>query len=172
MGEQRGDGPVIAGVHPAQDAEVVAEAARLADALGRPLVCAYVTEDSYLVEWDRPEAREDASLHPDDVGPDDERVGLDLAARVTAVLGEETPVDGWTLRLLGGDPAKALARLADEVDARLLVVGTHQRGFAHALEERLGGSVALKLARDQRRAVVVVPVTRSRREDDARIARL
>lgn len=153
-------GPIVVGVHPKQATAVVAEAARLADAFGRELVCAWITDDSYLTEWDRPTVRDAASLHPGDLDADDERVGLDLASSITTALGESAPKAGWTLRILGGDPAKALVRLADEVDARLLVVGTHQRGFAHALDEWLAGSVATKLAHHQDRAVVVVPVSR------------
>lgn len=149
------NGAVIVGVHPDQSAAVVQEAARLADALRRTLVCAYVTEDSYLTEWDRADVREEASLHPSDVASDDERVALELAAAITTALGPGAPA--WTLRILAGDPSKALGRLATEIDARLLVVGTRGRGVERALEEWLGGSVAAHLTHDQSRPVVVVP---------------
>lgn len=166
--EHEGNGPVVVGVHPDQSTTVIAEAARLAEALSRPLVCAYVTEDSYLTEWDQPEVRTDASLHPQGVGRDDERLGLDLAARLTVALGDDSPVD-WRLRILAGDPAKALARLAEEVDARTVVVGTHGSGFSRAVEDWLAGSVAAHLTRDQRRPVVVVPVPRGKRHDADRL---
>ncbi|MGN6425402.1 MAG: universal stress protein [Leifsonia sp.] len=168
-----GEGPVIAGVHPGQACAVVVEAARLAAAIGRPLLCAHVGEDSYLTEWDRPGAREVASLHPGaaadlaaGAAPGDDSAEQaaqeELAASIARALdGEQT---GWTLRPLGGDPAKALARLADEVDARLIVVGTRQKGFAPALEEFLAGSVAAKLAHEQDRPVVVVPVSHAAAE--------
>src|SRR6185437_11566530 len=108
MTEQPGAGPVIVGVHPEQAAAVVREAARLASALGRDLVCAYVTEDSYLTEWDRAEVRDAASLHPGDVEADDERVALELAAAIGAALDAgDDPAAGatpsWTLRILAGD---------------------------------------------------------------------
>ena len=162
--EASGGGPVVVGVHPRQSTAVVAEAARFAAALGRPLLCAYVTEDSYLTEWDRAEIRQEASLHPDTVGADEESLALDLAASIAAALaggqGDGDGVSEWSLRLLAGDPAKALARVAEEVDARLLVVGTHGRSFGSALEEWLAGAVATRLAHDQRRPVVVVPAAR------------
>lgn len=164
------DGPVVVGVHPQQASAVVIEAARLANAFSRPLVCAWVTDDSYLAEWDHAALRDAESLHPDDLTPDDERIGLDLAASVTAALGADQPEAGWSLRILGGDPAKALVRIADELDARVLVVGTHQRGIAHALDEWLAGSVATKLAHHQDRTVVVVPVTRGEGAKSSRLA--
>lgn len=160
MSVEDSHGAVVVGVHPDQSVAVVQEAARLAVALGRPLVCAYVTEDSYLTEWDRADMREDASLHPADVASEDERVALELAAAIGAALtsshadGVEPP---WTLRILAGDPSKALGRVAAELGARLPVVGTRGRGVERALEEWLGGSVAAHLAHDQACPVVVVP---------------
>ncbi|MCI0155429.1 universal stress protein [Leifsonia shinshuensis] len=152
-------GAVIVGVHPDQCVAVVLEAARLADALERPLVCAYVTEDSYLTEWDRADVREEASLHPADVASAEEGIARELAAAIATALAPSggRPQPAWTLRILAGDPGKALARIGAELDARLLVVGTRGRGVEPALEEWLGGSVAAHLARDQVRPVVVVP---------------
>lgn len=160
MTDDSSRGAVIVGVHPDQSVAVVQEAARMADALDRPLVCAYVTEDSYLTEWDRAEVRDQASLHPVDVASEEENLALELAAAIGAALASLND-DGvhppWTLRILAGDPAKALGRLAEELDARLLVVGTRGRGVERALEEWLGGSVAAHLTHDQVRPVVVVP---------------
>lgn len=155
-------GPVVVGVLPGQPAAVTREAARLAVALDRALICAYVMEDSYLTEWDRSDLRGAASLHPADVAPDDERIALDLAAAIGAVLdhpgGTGSGAPEWSLRILAGDAAKALARVAAETDARLLVVGTRRTGIEHAIEEWLGGSVAAHLAHEQHRPVVVVPL--------------
>jgi nucleotide-binding universal stress UspA family protein len=150
---------VIVGVHPGQSMVVLAEAAQLAVELGRPLVCAYVTDDSYLTEWDRPGDVREESLHPADADADDESVAAGLAVAIEDTLASlpQTP-ESWTLRILNGDPAKALGRLAEEADGRLIVVGTHRRGFAHTVENWLAGSVGARLAHDQSRAVVVVPV--------------
>lgn len=188
-------GPIVAGVYPGQPVAVVQEAAALAARLDRALLCGYVTPDSYLTEWERADLRREASLHPEGVGPDDERLAIDLAAAITDALAD-TRVDaaeadgdaeaeasgagepggwaaaagpsgggmgrglsnGWVLRILAGDPSRALARVAEEVDAPLIVVGTHQSGFGHAVEEWLSGSVAVQLTRAQHRSVVVVPI--------------
>ncbi|MFJ8893711.1 universal stress protein [Leifsonia sp. NPDC102414] len=167
-------GPVVVGVYPGQPVAVVQEAAALAALLDRPMVCAYVTPDSYLTEWERADLRREASLHPEAVAPEDERLAVDLAAAITAALadassgassvsdavagGARALRGGWVLRMLAGDPAKALARLADEQDAAIVVVGTHQAGFGHAVEEWLSGSVAVQLTRAQLRSVLVVPI--------------
>lgn len=194
-------GPVVAGVYPGQPVAVVQEAAALAARLDRALLCGYVTPDSYLTEWERADLRREASLHPEGVGPDDERLAIELAAAITDALadtrmdgadaadaaeaadgatagepaaripGAQLPgagpsrggmgrglSNGWVLRILAGDPSKALARVAEEVDAPLIVVGTHQAGFGHAMEEWLSGSVAVQLTRAQHRSVVVVPI--------------
>lgn len=152
-------GPVVAGVYPGQPVAVVQAAAELAAALDRPLLCAYITPDSYLTEWERADLRREASLHPSGIAPEDERLAIDLAAAVTTALPDTRRLHGgWSLRILAGDPSKALGRVADEVDAALLVVGTHQAGFGHAVEEWLSGSVAVQLTRAQERSVVVVPI--------------
>ncbi|WP_285116749.1 universal stress protein [Leifsonia sp. fls2-241-R2A-40a] len=155
------EGAVVVGVHRGQSTTVVAEAARLADELGRPLLCGYVGEDTYLAEWDKPDAVAEESLHPTAVGAGDGEAALALSTAIGEALDEvrdDRPPPSWALRLLAGDPAKALGRLASEVDARLIVVGTRRRGMASALEDRLAGSVAARLAHDQLIPVVVVPV--------------
>ena len=173
-------GPVVAGVYPGQPVAVVQEAAALAAFLDRPLVCGYVTPDSYLTEWERADLRREAPLHPAAVAPADSRLAIYVAAAYPgAGSGAATAPDddadevaaaalsgagtrelhgGWVLRMLAGDPAKALARVADDVDAALIVVGTHQAGFGHAVEEWLSGSVAVQLTRAQTRSVLVVPI--------------
>lgn len=153
-------GPVVVGIHRDQAQAVLLEAARLAVELGRPLLCAYVSEDSYLTEWDKPETVAGESLHPTEVGSGEGDAVLALTDAVETVLaGADVSPESWSLRLLAGDPAKALGRLAAEADARLIVVGTHRRGFANTLENFLAGSVGARLTHDQGRPVVVVPVT-------------
>ena len=152
-------GPVLVGVYPGQAAAVVREAAALADAFSAPLLCAFVAIDSYLTEWERRELRDDASLHPADIDAGDDRVALDLGDSIgEALAGAEHLPYGWSLRVLAGDPARAIARVAVEVDARIIVVGTHRRGVGHAMEAWLSGSVAMSLCREQSTSVVVVPV--------------
>lgn len=152
-------GPVLVGVYPGQASAVVREAASLAEAFSAPLLCTFVAIDSYLTEWERRELRDDASLHPTDIDADDDRVALDLGDAIgMALAGARQLPQGWSLRVLAGDPARALARVAAEVDARIVVVGTHRRGVGHAMEAWLSGSVAMSLSREQSTPVVVVPV--------------
>jgi len=63
----------------------------------------------------------------------------------------------WTLRVLGGDPPRALDRLSQELNARLIVVGGPRPGITHRVEGLLGGSVGDWLARNQKCPVMVVP---------------
>ena len=157
------EGPVVAGVFPGQRAAVVTEAAALARLIDRPLLCVYVAPDTFLTEWDRADVRVAASLHPTDIGAADGQAAMKLSAAITATLQstEALPQD-WTLRILAGDPSRAIARVADEVDASLVVVGTHASGFGRAVEEWVSGSVAVHLSRALRCSIVVVPVGRER----------
>ncbi len=63
----------------------------------------------------------------------------------------------WSYHEDHGDPVRALTQLADEVDARYLVVGaTHPRVMRHLF--LFGGeSVGARLVRCQHRPVLVVP---------------
>jgi nucleotide-binding universal stress UspA family protein len=148
--------PLIVGVYPGQNGRVVLEAALIADELGLGLICAYVEFNSYLTEWGPAPGRREASLHPTNLDGIDERVALDLAESIRETLGGAA--QSWQLRILAGDPPKALARLADEVDARLLAVGTRSPGFARTVGEGLAGSVATRLSHTQPRPVLVIPV--------------
>ncbi|WP_431277141.1 universal stress protein [Leifsonia poae] len=162
MAEIRASGPVVVGVYPGQAVAVVVEAAMLAAEIDRPLLCGYVTLDSYLTEWEKGDRRQ-ASLHPVEVDRAEESVALELAGAITTALKDRPTLEqGWSLRILNGDPSQALTRLAEEVDARLVVVGTHGAGFGRALESWLAGSVATHLSRSVHRPVVVVPVEHRR----------
>ncbi|WP_091180774.1 universal stress protein [Paramicrobacterium humi] len=81
-------------------------------------------------------------------------VATRITERVSAVIVGQV---AWDFRLLGGDPAHALSRLADECDARLIVVGGVRKGISHELEDLLSGSIAASLTRLQQRPVLVVP---------------
>lgn len=61
----------------------------------------------------------------------------------------------WTYHEQRGDPAHALAQLADELDALYIVVGaTHSGGLRHLVG---GESVPKRLVRHQHRPVMIVP---------------
>jgi nucleotide-binding universal stress UspA family protein len=153
---------------PKQHPEVLGTAFTLAAKLSTPLLCAYVDEASYLVEWDPARSAHRLSLHPDKDDEDIRAVTADLEAVIEAALKDASadgaPVD-WTLRTLTGDPARALARLAAERDAPMIIVGTSERGVAHRISEALNGSVGTWLSHHQSRPVLVVPFRMTAHQD-------
>jgi len=159
--------PLLVGIMPKQHPEVLRAAAMLASRLSVPLVCAYVDEASYLVEWDPARSAHRLSLHPD---KDDDMLALatELKEQVQAAVDKQPSEGGsiqWSFRTLTGDPARALAQLAAEVDAPMIIVGTSERGFTHRLSEALNGSVGQWLSHHQSRPVLVVPYRMPAHED-------
>ena len=121
----------------------LAAAIGLATRLGAELhVVHSVTVDDYGIDPDSDEF--DAQCERNRAGERDE---IEAAMRGTGLI--------WTYHEQRGDPAKALARRAEEVDAAYIVVGATHPGALHHL---VGGeSVAKRLLRHQRRPVLVVP---------------
>lgn len=150
-----GPAPLVVGVLPGQYPEVLAAAASLADGLEVPLICAYVDEASYLVEWDPARSAHRLSLHPDVDDADIRAVTQELRSIVGAACDDLGVA--WTLRTLAGDPARALGRLAAEAGAAMIVVGTPEHGLGHRISEALNGSVAAWLSHHQSRPVLIVP---------------
>jgi nucleotide-binding universal stress UspA family protein len=152
--EDAAHGAVIVGVVPDLPARVLKEAARYALLLRAPLLVVHV-DVTRFVTYEDP----DGYVHsaPIDVNI---AVGEGELARVeaqtTAIL-EGHGVD-WSVRQLVGDPALAIKHLADDIDARLLVVGTRKRGFGESIREFFTGSVAARLAHRQHRPILVVPL--------------
>ena len=64
----------------------------------------------------------------------------------------------WTYHEERGDPARQLARLADEVNASFIIVGATEGGVVHHLVG--GDSVPKRLLHSQTRPVLVVPPDR------------
>ncbi|MDR6559675.1 nucleotide-binding universal stress UspA family protein [Arthrobacter pascens] len=151
-----GPPPLLVGVVPGQHPEVLQTAVTLAQQLTAPLLFAYVDEASYLVEWDPARSTHRLSLHPDKNDDDIRSVTEDLKSVIVSAVRPGTPTE-WTLRTLAGDPARALGRLAAEVNAPMIIVGTPERGFGHRITELLNGSVAAWLTHHQSRPVLVVP---------------
>lgn len=161
-----GPPPLLVGMVPGQHPEVLKTAVNLAQKLSVPLLCAYVDEASYLVEWDPARSAHRLSLHPDRNDDDIRSVTAELKSAITSAI----PNGGgtaWTLRTLAGDPARALGRLASEVNAPMIIVGTPERGFGHRLTEFLNGSVAAWLTHHQSRPVLVVPFRMAAHQDTA-----
>jgi nucleotide-binding universal stress UspA family protein len=150
-------GPVIVvGVVPDQPDAVLTHAAGFAERLGAHLVCASI--DPSRVTTDR---RDDGTVLTTSLDPDlaEESVLVpdpELRAHLTELL-DPFPVP-WSLRALAGSPAGELARLAEDVDAALIVVGTRESGIREALREFFTGSVAVQLLHHQHRPVLVIPL--------------
>jgi nucleotide-binding universal stress UspA family protein len=165
-----GSAPLLVGIMPQQHPEVLQTAANLAAQLGVPLVCAYVDEASYLVEWDPSRSAHRLSLHPDADDQEIRSLTLELTAVIEAAVAKVPAGAGsveWTLRTLAGDPARALSQLAAETSAPMIIVGTSERGFSHRLAEALNGSVGAWLSHHQSRPVLVVPYRKPAHEDRA-----
>jgi nucleotide-binding universal stress UspA family protein len=122
----------------------LAVAADLAERLGARLE---VVHSSTLEEF---------GIDPDIDDFEDQVVSAAAGARrhiEQALAGVGAP---WEYRHSMGDPADALAAVADEVDALAIVVGaSHRHLLHHALG---GGSVTGHLLHGQHRPVLVVPL--------------
>ncbi|PPI66695.1 universal stress protein [Rathayibacter rathayi] len=151
-------GPVLVGVVDGQRPEVLRTAERVAADAGAALLLLSVSADPYLVgEYVDPMT---GGIPIGFVGAAVDRgdaPALPPGLRETV----ERQLDGspvaWSLRAARGEPALALAEVADEVDARMIVVGTRDAGVLASIAEFLSGSVAAHLAHRQRRPVLVVP---------------
>jgi nucleotide-binding universal stress UspA family protein len=147
---------VVVGVTPGQSDAVLLQAARFARHFDAILVCANVDLMCYVVA-ERPDGSVEAlQIDPDlpDLAPSVFDGGL--AGHIHQVLRHEGVE--VTFRELAGDAAHALGRLAETLDAEMIVVGSRKRGFRSSVQEYLGGSVAVHLAHRQHRCVVVVPL--------------
>lgn len=154
------DGPprarIILGVVPDQPAEVIAAAADYAAHFDAELVCAHVDDSRCTVE-----TRPDGSVLSMPIDPDttDEAAtefDPELEHRIAAAL-EGTNV-AWSTRALAGSPAQELDRLAEALDARMIILGVRRAGVRGSLHEFFNGSVAIQLSRRQHRPLVVVPL--------------
>lgn len=147
---------IVVGVVPGQPAAVVSAAARFARHFDADLVCASVDAVRYPVDV-LPDGSVVSLANDPDLGEElVERFDPDLHAAIASVL--EGSGVAWSARALAGTPAQELARLADQLDAEMIVVGTREPGFRSSLHEFFNGSVAVQLAHRQPRPVVVVPL--------------
>ncbi|MDF9749822.1 universal stress protein [Arthrobacter sp. ES3-54] len=147
--------PLVVGVIPGQHPEVLQMAASLAKSLAAPMICAYVDEASYLVEWDPARSAHRLSLHPDADDARTRETTQELRSGIEARCAS-LGID-WTLRTLAGDPARAIGRLAADANACMIVVGTPERGIGHRISAALNGSVAAWLSHHQDRPILIVP---------------
>jgi nucleotide-binding universal stress UspA family protein len=147
-------GAVIAGVIPDQSPRVLKEAARYAKLLQAPLVVVHVDVTRFVTYEDPDGYVHSAPIDMNIAAGEGELTKVQDAA--ASVLGDST--QPWTVRQLVGDPAMAIKHFADEIDARLLVVGTRKRGFGESVREFFTGSVGARLAHRQHRPILIVPL--------------
>ncbi|MCR2808207.1 MULTISPECIES: universal stress protein [unclassified Microbacterium] len=147
-------GAVVVGVVPGLPARVLKEAARYAKLLQAPLVVVHV-DVTRFVTYEDP----DGYVHSAPIDINVAAGESDLAvvtAEATALL-ERSDIR-WSVQQLVGDPALAMKQLADQIEARLLVVGTRKRGLGESIRGFFTGSVAARLAHRQHRPILVVPL--------------
>ncbi|TDN90889.1 universal stress protein [Microbacterium sp. BK668] len=147
-------GAVIVGVVPGEPARVVKEAARYARAFGAPLLVVHV-DVTRFVTYEDPDGYVHTAPIDMNIGGGEADLGR-VRSETEAVLGEADL--SWSIRQLVGDPALAIKHLAEEIDARLIVVGTRKRGIGESIREFFTGSVAARLAHRQHRPILVVPL--------------
>ena len=119
----------------------LAEAARLARALGTGLVTGFGDEP--------PRAGGEGGALRDEIA----KVGEELGAEAIALVQALDPDLAVRVELVQDRPAPALVRLADAIDAPLIVVGHRQRPL---LAEVFAGSVLEDVLSETDRPVVVV----------------
>ncbi|WP_417234747.1 universal stress protein [Arthrobacter sp.] len=148
--------PIIVGTIPGQNPAVWARAVELAEALAAPLVAAYVDPASYLIEWKAGNEVAPTSLDPV-LEPDDEAALA--AAGIRDAFGPAASGHGvaWSLRVIGGDPALALGRLATAVGASSIVIGTRRLGLLAKVNELATGSLMHRLLATQHLPVLGIP---------------
>lgn len=147
---------IVVGVAPDQPAAVVETAVRVAERYGAELVCAWVDPARYAIdEW--PDGTIiSMSLDADAADEAVETADPEIAEAIARTVGDSAVP--WSVRALAGAPADALARLAEELDAAMIVVGTRQPGLIGTVRELVNGSVADQLSHRQHRPVLVIPL--------------
>jgi len=147
-------GAVLVGVIPDQPPRVIVEAARYAELLRAPLLVVHVDVTRFVTYEDPDGYVHSAPIDMNIAAGEGELAKVEAAA--TAVL--EGRAVRWSVRQLVGDPAMALKHLAEQVDAKLIVIGTRKRGIGESIREFFTGSVAARLAHRQHRSLLVVPL--------------
>jgi nucleotide-binding universal stress UspA family protein len=147
---------IVVGVTPQQPVAVLWEAVRLARQFKAVLVCANVEAGSYVVAEHPDGSVESRPIDPDQPDWNAAVFHGGLAHRIREVADKEgVRVE---FRELAGDIAHALGRLAEVLDAEMIIVGSRHGGLGSSMHEFFGGSVAAHLAHRQPRPVVVVPL--------------
>lgn len=156
--ENFAQGAVVVGLLPEQDPAVLSYAVGMAAAMRAELVGAHVDPGSYLIEWD-PSGNVLGKSLERALDPDDEAASA--VRELGPLLAEAARARNVSssIRVLGGDPAMALGRLAQAVQASIIVVGARRPGLLAGVNEALTGSVVRKLLATQTIPVLAIPRT-------------
>lgn len=148
---------IVVGVTPGQSEAVLLHAARFARHFNGSLVCASVDLMSFVVS-EHPDGSVDSRpIDPDCADWNCTVFDRGLAQHIQQVLRNEQVE--LIFRALAGECAHALGRLAETLQAEMIVVGSRHHGIRSGIGEYFAGSVAVHLAHWQHRPVVVVPIS-------------
>lgn len=148
---------IVVGVTRKQPETALRQAARFAHQFDAVLVCANVDPGSYVMSEHPDGSVESRPIDPDQADWNTVVFDRELAARIRALAGEEHVE--VIFRALAGEVGHALGRLAEVLDAQMIVVGSRRGGFKTGVHDFLGGSVAVHLVHRQPRPVVVIPLS-------------
>jgi len=146
---------IVVGVVRGQADAVLRRAVEYAQKFDAVLVCANVDATRYTVTENADGTVTSLPLNPELADLREEQFDPGLREYLDGVLSGHTV--SWTTRALAGNPARSLARLAETLDAAMIVVGTREANLRGTVREFLAGSVAVHLAHHQHRPVVVIP---------------
>jgi nucleotide-binding universal stress UspA family protein len=145
---------IVVGILPEQPLWVLQVAGEYAKTFDAELVCVAADATRYAYQ-----ELPDGTLLTSPIDPDTADLGPMFSegrlAEIDALLAPRGV--RWSMRELIGVAADALAQVADDEDALMIVVGARPGGVRGALRNVFTGSVALRLAHRQYRPVVVVP---------------
>ena len=150
---------IVVGAHARTADTVLSTAARFAARLSARLVVVQVDDSRVPADPDDASGRgATVSLDPDEY--DDVAADRSALEATAARLRTEVQIT-VDVRVLAGDPAKALACVAADTHAVMIVVGS-SNGLAAGLKAALHGSTASFLMHHQPVPVLVVPVSKAR----------
>lgn len=144
---------VVVGVHSGQPDDVVLHAIRFAEIFGAELVCATVAEAHPGSNASKRAQGEQDRDAVDSIG----EVEPEFADHLLRLLNRSSVPR--SLHRLSGDPAEELDRLAEELSAKVIIVGTRRPSLRASAHEFFAGSVAVHLAHRQHRPVIIIPLT-------------
>ncbi|MDN5833090.1 MAG: universal stress protein [Brevibacterium sp.] len=157
--------PIIVGIVADQPAKVLTTAATYAARFNGELICAHVDDSRYTVEVRPDGSTLSMPIDPDTTAEASAEFAPELHTRIASALAD-SGVE-WSTQALAGAPAQELSRLAEAVDAQMLIVGVRRAGVKGSLHEFFNGSAAIQLARHQHRPLVVVPLRSDVSETEA-----